>query len=118
MKNKYQRLDKEARKAARKEFREYDAKHNNYCHRLNRLRTIGLFGLVVAIVSIIYDLLMRFYFELSDGAWFYLGLIGDIALLAFCIFFIVQSDKLFKKQVNLYLIERDNDKKKKKKEDK
>ena len=108
MKNKYQRLDKEGKKKAREELKKYDAKHHFICKKLNNLKIGCLFGIIFAIGSFFYD-----YYIVSGFST--LNMVFDGLLLVFCLVVLVGSQKIFEKQVNLYLIERDNDKKKLKK---
>ncbi len=114
MKNKYERLDEEGRKQAEIDFKKYDYKHNRLWPKYKRLKNVGILGVGYSVIAIIYEIVCL----ITKVVWTSIfALVVDVLLLLLSIFFIYQADRLFKYQVNQFLIERDRKKKKKEEEE-
>lgn len=116
MKNKYERLSKEERKKSIEEFKSIDANHEVLIKRLNRLKIVGLIGIIYSLIMFILDFLnaqgiLKFGFN-TFGKHVIISYIVDACLLVFCVFFFVKANQILSEQVNKYLIEKDKDKKK------
>ena len=114
MRNKYERLDKEGRKQAEKEFRKYDYKNKRLWPKYKRLQNIGIIGVIYSVIAIGFEI----WSLITNYVWTSIfAIVVDSLLLLLSIFFIYQADKLFKYQVNQFLIERDRQKRKKEEEE-
>lgn len=107
MKNKYQRLSKEDKKLARIDFKNSEYNVNKVYEKGQRLRIIGIIGMIYALLSFGIDFLYK------GDIW---NFILDGALLVFCFITYLVFGDIIDRQINKYLIERDKptDKKKKK----
>ena len=116
MKNKYERLMPEEKKEAEIEFLKYDKEHNNYAVKYTKLKRIGWFGVIYAVIATAFEIYgIAKGGNVISGSIF--GIVVDCLLLLVCTFFIVQSDRLLKYQINQYLIMKAQEKRKKEKEE-
>lgn len=101
MKNRYQRMTKEEKKALRKEYKE--TKKSMYS-RLVRLKFLGIFGEIYAIGSFIFDM---FFYKKITGAepvvWSY---IVNGFLMIFCLVLIIASFDIAGKEYNRFAIQK------------
>ena len=95
MKNKYQRLTKEEKKRAKKDYKESNEVNANIYKKLNRLTIISILGIFYAIISFVVD------FFLTKNVW---DFVIDGILLVFCLVFIIKSQSLLLEQINKFLI--------------
>ena len=95
MKNKYQRLTKEEKKQAKKDYKESNEVNANIYKKLNRLTIISILGIFYAIISFVVD------FFLTKNVW---DFVIDGILLVFCLVFIIKSQSLLSEQINKFLI--------------
>ena len=100
MKNKYQRLTREEKKAAIKEYRSVSERNDNYIRILNRMLVLGIIGVVYGIVSVVTDFLFTF-----TSVFNY---IVDGIVLIFSTFLIVNRNKIVRTAINNYLIDKAN----------
>ena len=116
MKNKYERLMPEEKKEAEIEFLKYDREHNNYAVKYTKLKRIGWFGVIYAVIATAFEIygIVKGGNVISGSIF---GIVVDCLLLLVCTFFIVQSDRLLKYQINQYLIMKAQEKRKKEKEE-
>ena len=100
MKNKYQRLTREEKKAAIKEYRSVSERNDNYIRILNRMLVLGIIGVVYGIVSVVTDFIFTF-----TSVFNY---IVDGIVLIFSTFLIVNRNKIVRTAINNYLIDKAN----------
>ncbi len=98
MKNKYQRLSKEEKKQARKDFKNSEYNRNKIYEKGRRLRIFGIIGMIYALISFGIDFLYK------GDVW---NFILDAALLIFCLVTYIVFGDIIDKQINKYLIARD-----------
>ena len=99
MKNKYERLTKEEKKQAYKDFRSENQKNDDYAKTLNRMFVIGLLGFIYGIVSIICDI-----FLLHAAVWAYLV---DAVVIIFTFYLLFQRNSIKSSVLSNYLIEKE-----------
>lgn len=104
MKNKYERLSKEEQKKACDDFINSLDSNSKLYHSLKRLRVVGIFGMIYAALMFIFDLY-------TDAPVWSITL--DAFIMIFSVGMIVSGKRVLVKQVNNYLINRDNNSKKK-----
>ena len=95
MKNKYQRLTKEEKKRAKRDYKESNEVNANIYKKLDRLTIISILGIFYAIISFVVD------FFLTKNVW---DFVIDGILLVFCLVFIIKSQSLLSEQINKFLI--------------
>lgn len=101
MKNRYQRMTKEEKKALRKEYRETK---KSMASRLFRIKFLGVFGELYGIGSFIFD--MFFYKNVSGqnpSVWNY---IIDGFLVVFCVVLLVAGFDISGKEYNRFAIQK------------
>lgn len=107
MKNKFERLSKEEKKQA---IKDYGEKYPQSLKGLNGMRLVGIIGLIYGSLMFIGDFVWK---ELMNTSiWSY---IIDGFLVVFCVVLLVSKEKYTDKLVNKFLIDRDNEKKDNKK---
>lgn len=104
MKNKYQRLNKEEKRQARKDFKNSESNKIEIYQRLNRLKTIGIVGIIYSLITFGLDFLFK------STKWNFLL---DGALLIFCLLTLIKSNEILVKQINKFLIEKASKEKRK-----
>ena len=105
MKNRYQRLSKEEKKEAVKEYRALSTKNDNFIHTINKMFVLGIIGLVYGCLAILTD----FYFTFTT-VW---NFIVDGIVLIFSVFLIVQRNRFKEAAINNFLIDKEKNSKKK-----
>ena len=98
MKNKYQKLSKAEKKQARLDFKGSEYNKNKIYEKGNRLRIIGIIGMIYALISFGIDFLYK------GNIWNFL-LDGALLIFSFVAFLVIGD--ILDKQINKYLIERD-----------
>lgn len=106
MKNKYQRLSKEEKKIARKDYASSSELNKLQSRRLKRAQVTGILGMIYGIGMIVYSLIDKGYW------WEY---ITYCFMLIFGLGLYFKSKDFYIQLINKYLIERDNSKKDNKK---
>ena len=105
MKNKYQRLSREEKKKAIKEYRSVSPKNDNFIHTINKMFVLGIIGTIYSVVAIAYDFMYP-----NTKIWNY---IVDNIVLIFSIFLIIQRNKFLRITINNYLIDKSYEEKEK-----
>ena len=96
MKNKYQRLDRQGKKEAKKRYIAFSERNKNYMSLLSRMLILGILGLIYGLGSTIFDV-----FVLSVPFWSY---IIDAVIVIFSVFLIVQKTQIQSSTINKFLI--------------
>ena len=113
MKNKFERLSKEEKKQA---IKDYGEKYPESLKGFNGMRIVGIFGLIYGSLMFAADLIWKELMHTS--VW---SFIIDGFLVVFCVVLLVARERYLNKLVNSFLINRDssnkenNNKKNKKK---
>ena len=113
MKNKYERLSRKERKDAIKEFKNANPHNEDLIMRLNRLKVVGIIGIVYSLLMFTLDLLKeRGIFDYGFNTFnnIYVSYVIDAVLLILCALFVIKAEQLKKEQVNKYLIEKNSSK--------
>lgn len=107
MKNKYDRLSREEKKAAIKEFTLASEKNKEIISRLNRLRFVGIVGIIYSSIMFILDFLKEqniFDYGFNTFDNIFVSYLIDAFLLIMCVIFLMKAISMKKEQVNKYLI--------------
>lgn len=117
MKNRFERLSRKERKEAIIEYRKESKNNEAIISRLNRLKGVGIIGIVYSLIMFTLDFLkerdiLDYGFNTFDNI--ILSYLIDASLLLICVFFLIKANKLLHDQVNKYLIEKSKEKDKKK----
>lgn len=103
MKNKYQRLSKEEKKEAIKEYRAESEKNTDFIHQINKMFVLGIIGAIYGVLAVAFDFIYP-----QTKIWSY---IVDNIVLIFSIFLIIQRNRFLVITMNNYLINKDDNKK-------
>lgn len=99
MKNRFQRLSKQEKKQAVKEYIAEDPNNKNYMSTLTRMKVLGIIGFIYGTLALLADI-----FILNVSIWTYLV---DAIVMIFTVFLLVQRSRIFNGTMNAYVIERD-----------
>lgn len=114
MKNKYERLSKLEKKESIKEYANSSDTNAAITSRIKRLKTVGIIGIIYSLVMFALDFLKEFgIFDIGLNKFdnLLVSYILDACLLIFCVVFVIKANSLLKERVNIYLIEKKNEKK-------
>lgn len=118
MKNKFEKLSKREQKDAINEYKNASTHNEEIVSRLNRLKGVGIIGIIYSLIMFTLDLLREhdiFDYGFNTFDNIILSYIIDASLLIICVFFLIKANQLLKTQVNKYLIEKSKPKQKDKK---
>lgn len=99
MKNKYQRLSKEEKLNAKKE---YAKRHNVVYNKFTKLKRICIFGIVYSVIVLAIDFI---YKDILLKGSFNVNILLDCGVLLFSVFFLVYSTKRIEGLINEMLVE-------------
>lgn len=118
MKNKFERLSRKEKKEAINEYKNASTHNEDILSRLNRLKGVGIIGIIYSIIMFTLDFLREhdiFDYGFNTFDNIVLSYIIDASLLIICVFFLIKANQLLNTQVNKYLIEKTKPKEKSKK---
>ena len=103
MKNRFQRLSKQEKKQAIKEYIAEDEQNKSYMSTLTRMKVLGIIGFIYGTLALLADI-----FILNVSIWTYFV---DAIVMIFTVFLLVQRSRIFNGTMNAYVISRDLTKK-------
>lgn len=108
MKNRFERLSRKEKKEAINEYKKASSNNEAIIMRLNRLKVIGIIGIIYSLIMFTFDLLkekgiLDYGFNTFNNI--YISYIIDAFLLIMCAVFVIKARQLLSQQVNKYLIE-------------
>ncbi len=99
MKNKYQRLSKEEKINAKKE---YAKRHDVVYNKFDRLKKVCIFGIIYSVIILTVDIL---YKDVLLTGSFNINILLDCGVLIFSVFFLMYSTKKLESLINNMLVE-------------
>ncbi len=99
MKNKYQRLSKEEKINAKKE---YAKRHDVVYNKFDRLKKVCIFSIIYSVIILTVDIL---YKDVLLTGSFNINILLDCGVLIFSVFFLMYSTKKLESLINNMLVE-------------